>query len=147
MSVSEGVDAKGSEKGKATVKSSVCAMAVMADRSCAGAISDESEVVFEFSSEGKNLTDMTRTLSTKRSLGDAYGMSKSSFDFDGDGRILEWYKQADLFDQSLKGLKQNVINRLFDSKGMGSETLIKSGCTIKIDGMSKCASLALSNVK
>jgi hypothetical protein len=110
-----------------------------------GAVTDEIEVSVTFDKNGKSTTDLTKSLTTKRNLGDAYGMSKSGFDYDGDGRVLEWYAQADAFDAALVGRRPSGVGKMPGNDGVGSESVIKAGCTIKITNMVKAVERALKN--
>ena len=142
--VTESEDA--SEKdGVITVKTTFAATAAMPGGVINGAVTDEIEVSISFDKSGKSTTDLTKTLTTKRNLGDAYGMSKSGFDYDGDGRVLEWYAQADAFDAALIGRRPSGVGKMPGADGVGSESVIKAGCTIKITGMVKAVQRALEN--
>ena len=143
--VSGSESATAESDGAITVKATFAATAAMPGGVISGAVSDESEATFTFDKTGKSTIDLTKTLTTKRNLGDSYGMAKHGTDYDGDGRVLEWYAQANAFDEALVGRRPSGVSKMVTSGGYGTETIIKSGCTIKITNMVKAVEKALKN--
>lgn len=68
---------------------------------------------------------MPEDFSTKRELGDAYGMKAG-------GAAKEWYEQADIFESLVKGKTVSEVRRLAADDGRGSDEVIKAGCTVKV---------------
>ncbi len=68
---------------------------------------------------------MPEDFSTKRELGDAYGMKAG-------GAAREWYEQADIFESLVKGKTVSEVRRLAADDGRGSDEVIKAGCTVKV---------------
>ena len=144
--ISELENAEDGADGKITAQTTFAAAAALPGGIINGALTDEIEVSVTFDKNGASTTDLTKTLTTKRNLGDAYGMSKHGADFDKDGRVLEWYAQADAFDAALVGRRPSGVSKMADSEGHGTESIIKAGCTIKISNMVKAVERALKNV-
>ncbi|MBQ6789103.1 MAG: hypothetical protein IJO81_02815 [Clostridia bacterium] len=69
---------------------------------------------------------MPEDFSTKRELGDAYGMKAG-------GAAREWYEQADIFESLVKGKTVAEVRRLAADDGKGTDEVIKAGCTVKVN--------------
>ena len=69
---------------------------------------------------------MPEDFSTKRELGDAYGMKAG-------GAAREWYEQADIFESLVKGKTVSEVRRLAVDDGRGNDEVIKAGCTVKVE--------------
>lgn len=94
--------------------------------------SDCVAISFEFDKKGAAVVENMSSVSSKRALGDNYGMKKA-------GAKKEWYEQADAFDNACKGLNADEIAKLATDKGYGNEDLTNAGCTINISDMVKSA--------
>ena len=68
----------------------------------------------------------------------AYGQ-----DLNSDGKVLEWFEQADAFNAACIGKTKNDIASLSNESGYGSDDLQKAGCTINIGDMVKALSKAV----
>ncbi len=93
---------------------------------------------FGFDAKGAATTDTTAALTTKNELGDNYYMAAYGADLNGDGKVLEWYAQADAFSAACVGLDANGIAALVVN-GYGVESLQTAGCTIGISDMVNAA--------
>lgn len=76
-------------------------------------------------------------LQTKRELGDKYGMGNKGPDNNGDGKVLEWYAQADAFEAWVVGKTGNDIKnagtQVVNNHNISTdEALLAAGCTIDI---------------
>ena len=137
-----GKNADGGE-GKAEIDSSFSVVSKY-DGKVVSEQSDAIDITIKFDSEGKMLSDSDVKYQTKRELGDNYGMTASGIDNNGDGKMLEWYLQANAFDNATVGLDKSKIAAL-NIDGYASDSLQTAGCTIKIDGLTKAALKALSD--
>ena len=97
----------------------------------------------KFAADFDNDSYTLKVLQTKKELKDAYGMATSqwSSDNDEDGRILEWYKQAEAFEAWCIGKtiaqveaagKEENLQNVHDHWITTDESLLSAGCTIQI---------------
>ena len=70
-------------------------------------------------------------LSTKKMLGANYNMAAYGADLNGDGKVLEWFEQADAFEAACAGKTADEVSGL-EADGYGVEDVQKAGCTIGI---------------
>ena len=91
--------------------------------------------------------DATQTFQTKMERGDAYGMAAAlnyGMDWNGDGKVLEWYDQAKAFETFVIGKTAAEVEALTTKQaaetGAGAgyqiaadEALLAAGCTIQIN--------------
>ena len=88
--------------------------------------------------EGEAVSNNT---TSKAELGENYNMSKygASMDWNGDGKVLEWYLQAQAFENFVKGMTATEVAAMTTQKLESgyvisdNEDLLKAGCTIQID--------------
>jgi len=93
---------------------------------------------FTFDANGAATTDTTAAFATKLELGDNYNMAAYGADLNGDGKVLEWYAQADAFNAACVGLDANGIAALVVN-GYGVDSLQTAGCTIGISDLVEVA--------
>lgn len=74
---------------------------------------------------------------TKKTLKDDYGMSKTS-------DVGEWYQQIAHLEKELVGTKGNIT---LDEKGYPTDSDVTSGCTIKLTEIQKAISEAIKIAK
>ena len=98
------------------------------------ALSDCVEVSFTFDANGKS-TFAAKTVSSKRELGDAYGMKGAPY-----GSDREWYEHANAFDKTCIGKSASEIAALIGNDGKGNADVQAAGCTIYVTGFVKAAS-------
>ena len=97
------------------------------------AATDVLSVSFGFDAAGVATTDTSAALATKGELGDNYMMAAYGTDLNGDGKVLEWYAQADAFEAACAGLDANGIAALVGESGYyGVEALATAGCTMGV---------------
>ena len=110
-----------------------------------GIIVDSTQAKFAFDATGKATLDIGTAISTKIELGDNYNMKKygQSQDKNGDGKVLEWYEQADAFEAFCVGKTADEINAgaltTGDNAGYGVEALQTAGCTIHVSDLVSAA--------
>lgn len=102
---------------------------------CACSDGVQGKITFNFKGED---TTKHGEITTKRELGDNYGMAKYGQDLNGDGVVKEWYAQADAFDAALAGKDAAGVAKLV-TNGYGDDALQTAGCTIAISDMVKAA--------
>lgn len=78
-------------------------------------------------------------VTTKKSLGEKYGMAQYGQDLNADGVVKEWFEQAEAFNKICEGKTAIEINSLLASSGYGVEEVQTAGCTIQISDMVKAA--------
>ncbi len=100
---------------------------------------DAAEAEMKFDMHGKALTSTSDTIPTKNELGANYGMAKYGTDTNGDGKILEWFEQADVFASYCKGKTAAQISGLIYKDGYAIPDIQAAGCTIYISDMAKAA--------
>ena len=85
--------------------------------------------------------EATKTFKTKMELGDDYNMAKygQSMDWNGDGKVLEWYDQAKAFENYVVGKTaaevEAIATKVVEGAGYviaADEALLNAGCTIQI---------------
>ena len=85
---------------------------------------------------------VSNNTTSKAELGDNYNMSKfgANMDWNGDGRVLEWYLQAQAFENFVVGMTKEEVAAMTTQVVEGSgyvisdnEDLLAAGCTIQID--------------
>jgi hypothetical protein len=130
VTVAEGTDARDAASGKIDVETTVSASALIND-TIASVISDSCELSVSFDKSGKVLSGNKNEYNTKRELGDKYGMATLGKDNNADGKVLEWYMQADAFDMLCVGKTGSEVAAL-NAGGYGTAEVQKSGCTIKV---------------
>ena len=84
-----------------------------------------------------------RNLRTKMEMGDEYGMSAAinyGMDWNGDGRVLEWYDQAKAFEAHVVGMTAAEVEAMGEAQLPGTSYIISTdadllaaGCTIQIN--------------
>jgi hypothetical protein len=128
------------EDGVNHVDTSISVLALNKDK-IVYAQSDALQVEIKFNTKGEDLTKHGK-ITTKRTSGDKYGMSKYGQDLNGDGEVKEWYLQADAFDAALIGKDAAGVAKLVTDNGYGNKDLQTAGCTIAISDMVKAAEKA-----
>ena len=130
----------GESDGKAELESSFVAT-LKSQGKVIAQMSDAIDITQRFDANGK-IKDDSAEYKTKRTLGDRYGMISSGIDNNGDGKMLEWYLQANELDRAVVGkTKSEILGMNID--GYANETIQSAGCTIRIDGLSRAAAKAL----
>ena len=119
------------------------AAAAKKDGKVSAMATDVLAVTFAFDATGASVTDTAAALNTKGELGDNYYMAAYGADLNGDGKVLEWYAQADAFEAACVGLDADGIAALVVN-GYGVESLQSAGCTI---GVSDLVAVAVKAAK
>lgn len=129
----EGTDATADANGSAEIDITFVATA-MSDGKVMAMATDVLQAEFTFDAAGVATTDTAAELLSKLEKGDNYGMAAYGADLNGDGKVLEWYAQADAFNAACVGLTADEIAALVVD-GYGVEDVQTAGCTIGITDM------------
>ena len=127
-------DAEAGANGKNQLETTFFAATTDKNGKITAAYSDCAEIEFIFDIMGVSQNEGKWTVSTKRDAGDSYGMKQYG------GAALEWYEQANKFDNACIGKTAGDISSLLGNDGYGSADLTASGCTISVNGFVKAAS-------
>ncbi len=135
---SDSKDAAEDVDGVNQIVADVAATALGADGKTTAVMTDCADVKITFDSTGKCTTEQGTIVITKRAQRDSYGMADNEYakDLNGDGKVLEWYAQADAMDAALTGKTADEIGASVVN-GYGTEDIQTAGCTIAISGAVK----------
>ena len=123
-------NADGETNGKGEVVATVAAVLVDGEGKIVKCVLDTADNTVEYTSAG---VAVAGEFATKRELGDNYMMAAYGSDLNGDGKVLEWYAQADAFEAACVGLDANGISALVGESGYyGTEALANAGCTMGV---------------
>lgn len=126
-------DADGDAKGQNKIETTFFAAAVDANGKVVVSSSDCVQVTFTFDANGASSFDGSKGVSSKKELGDNYGMKLYG------GAAKEWYEQAAAFDAACAGKTVSEIGGLVKSDNYGTDELTNAGCTILVNGFVKAA--------
>ena len=124
-------DAAADANGAVELEVSVAAVAANGGRVTVCA-TDVVVAEFTFDATGKALTDTTAEILTKREQGDNYGMAAYGNDLNGDGKVLEWYAQADAFNAACVGKTADEVAALVVNGYQAVEEVQTAGCTMGV---------------
>ena len=129
-----GSDATADKTGYNQIEMSFVACVTESATGTVVAITNDSvQTKIAFDTTGTTTTDKANAISTKKELGDSYGM-KSPY-----GSEKEWYEHSAAFDATCLGKTAAEIATLEKADGYGVEALQSAGCTIAVSGMVKAA--------
>lgn len=129
-----GKDATTEENGEIENAFTFSVVTLAADGKVTDAYIDVASSTVEFDIKGVALTPRTE-ISTKKELGDNYNMASYGTDLNGDGVVLEWYKQAEVLENACVGKTAQEISALVVNGYQGTEEIQKAGCTIGVADM------------
>ncbi|MBQ8518552.1 MAG: hypothetical protein IJ455_02955 [Agathobacter sp.] len=124
-------DATAEKAGATQADLHVAAVTVDADGKVVDVIVDSIQIKATFDTTGAVVAGTEQTFQTKRELGDDYAMEAIM----GDACIGEWYFQADNFETWCKGKTADQIEAALGSDGYPANDELKTGCTIKVNGL------------
>ena len=130
-------DATEEADGNVEVDTTIVAAVVNAEGKVVVSKTDCVQGKVTFNLTGGATVDTTAAIETKREKGDNYNMATygASQDRNGDGKVLEWYAQADAFDAALVGKAAADFAGFADAEGYGTGDLATAGCTIGVTDM------------
>ena len=135
-------DATEEAEGANEVDTTVVATAVDKDGKIVAVSTDALAAKVTFDTKGVTATEAA-VITTKKDAGTNYNMAAYGQDLNSDGKVLEWFEQADAFNAACIGKTKNDIASLSNESGYGSDDLQKAGCTINIGDMVKALSKAV----
>ena len=122
-------DADGDTNGKGELSATVAAVLVDADGKVVKCDIDAVDLSAAYTSAG--VAVVADSYATKRELGDSYGMAAYGGDNNGDGKVLEWYAQADALEGVIVGKTVDEVKALVAGY-YGTDEVQAAGCTIGI---------------
>ena len=135
-------DASEEAEGVNEVDTTIVATVIDKDKKIVAVSTDALAAKVTFDTKGITATNAA-LISTKKDLGTNYNMAAYGKDLNGDGKVLEWFEQAEAFNAACIGKTKNDFTSLSNDKGYGSDDLQKAGCTIHIGDMVKALSKAV----
>lgn len=124
-------DATAEDNGVTQADLHVAAVTVDAEGKVVDVIVDSIQIKATFDATGAVAEGTEQTFSTKKELGDNYMMKAIM----GDACVGEWYQQADVFEQWCVGKTATEIQAALGSDGYPTDDTLKTGCTIKVNGL------------
>ena len=126
-------DATEDAEGSVEINSTVVATVLDADGKVVVAKTDCAQGKVTFDAKGVATVDTKAEIKTKLELGDDYGMAAYGKKLDGsDGKVLEWYAQADEFCKAIVGKTSSEIASVAGDDGYPTGDLATAGCTMNI---------------
>ena len=125
------------------------ACAVVADGKILACLNDAVQPKVSFNAEG---VTSAKVVNTKRCLKEDYNMSKYGSDNNGDGKVLEWYIQSELFSKFCVGKTAAEVTALQTQELAGHKVtvdadLLASGCTMQITSLQAAIAKAAKNAR
>ncbi len=117
------------EKGSVEITFTFSAVAVNSEKKVTDIYIDVADCTVEI--DHKGVASAGTDIKTKKELGDNYNMASYGTDLNGDGIVLEWYKQAESFENNCIGKTADEISALVVN-GYGTEEIQNAGCTIAV---------------
>ncbi|MBR6807746.1 MAG: hypothetical protein IKM46_05110 [Clostridia bacterium] len=114
----------GKDNGKCEIALTTAAVSFDDDGKVVSCRLDAADIEVSYTSEGKAVP--MENYSTKRQLGDSYGMKAA-------GAKAEWYEQANAFEKLIRGKTTDEIKALVADNGYGTDDVISAGCTISVE--------------
>ena len=145
-------NATAEEAGAVCVYSDFAASVVIEGK-IAASLNDAIQPKFAVSATG----ELTATYAdTKRGLKEGYNMAKygASMDWNGDGKVLEWYLQSEAFSKHVVGMTGAEVEAMATKVVEGSgyiisadDALLTAGCTIQITGIKAVVAKSVANAR
>ncbi len=136
-------DAADDSDGLAQIEASVVAAVVDAESKVVVAKTDAVQANMPFNAKGAFTGDAAAEIKTKLEQGDNYNMATYGKKHDGsDGKVLEWYVQAEEFNKALVGKTAADFAALAGEDSYATGDLATAGCTIGIGDMIAAAEKA-----
>lgn len=133
--------------GLAQADLTVAAVTLNEDGTIADVKVDCIQVKTNFDATGKITSDTAQEFKTKRELGFDYNMKATSAQIGVIPEGGEWFEQADKFESFCIGKTADQIASLAGEDGVTTDETLKTGCTIKINGLTAAVVKACNNAK
>ena len=136
--------ADGDTNGEADVEATAVAVLLDAEGKIVDIKLDTLAVTAEWTSTGTAVA--STEAKTKYELGDAYNMAAYGKKHDGsEGKVLEWYAQADAFAATAKGKTPDEVKAFMTEDTYTTGDLATAGCTISVGSIMKAFEEAVAN--
>ena len=136
-------DADGDTDGSAKVTTNAVAVLLDAEGKIVDIAVDTLDATAAWTSAG--VAAASTEAKTKRELGTDYGMSAYGKKHDGsEGKVLEWFEQADIFEETVKGKTLDEVKAFMGEDTYAIGDLAAAGCTVHIDGFIKALEKAVA---
>ncbi|MBE6802427.1 MAG: hypothetical protein E7530_06060 [Ruminococcaceae bacterium] len=130
-SLGEAKGADGETNGSGEFVTTAVAVLLDKDNKIVAIDLDSAQIKAGWTSEGKVVA--TEDFRTKYELGTDYGMSAYGTKHDGsDGKVLEWYEQADAFMATATGKTLDEVKAMMGEDTYAKGDLAAAGCTISV---------------
>ncbi len=129
-------NATADEKGNIEISFTISAVTLDENNKITDAWLDMATCTVEIDNKGVATTAGNK-ISTKKELGDNYHMASYGTDLNGDGVVLEWYKQAEVFENACIGKTADEISALVVNGYQGNAEVQSAGCTIAVSDFAK----------
>lgn len=132
VSEAEGTNATAEKNGSYEITANIVGMAKV-DGKVAASYTTSVVATGNFTNAGAYVD---AKVEDKRLAGDSYGMATNPYstDLNGDGVILEWYKQIEALEALYVGKTATEIAALVLETSYGTEEVVNADCTISIAG-------------
>ena len=131
------------------------AATVVADGKIVAAVNDAIQPNITINAAGEIVS--TSFKATKRELKEEYGMAPAvnyGMDWNGDGKVLEWYLQSEAFSKHVVGMTAAEVEAMATQvvEGAGyvisaDKALLDAGCTIQITAIKAVVAQAVKNAR
>lgn len=136
--------ADGDTNGEADVEVTAVAVLLDAEGKVVDVKLDTLAATTEWTSTGTAVA--STEVKTKYELGDAYNMAAFGKKHDGsEGKVLEWYAQADAFAATAKGKTAEEVKAFMTEDTYTTGDLAAAGCTISVGSIMKAFDKAVAN--
>ena len=132
------------------------AASVIEDGKIVASLNDAIQPALEYDATGKPVGEYSYK-ATKRELKGEYGMTAALgyyMDWNGDGKVLEWYEQSEIFSKHVVGMTKADVEAMATKEVPGKgyiisadDTLLSAGCTIQITGLKAVVAESVANAR
>lgn len=132
--------------GEGNLVTTVAAVLVDADGKIVKCVIDTVDYAAHWTLNGEDVTyENDADIKTKYELGAAYNMAAYGADANGDGKVLEWFEQADAFCSVVEGKTIDEVKALVVDGYKGNDEVMTAGCTIGIADFVYAVEKAVAN--
>ena len=143
-SYGEAKNADGDTNGSAKTEINAVAVLLDAEGKIADIAIDVLDAEAAWTSEGKAVA--STEAKTKYEIGADYNMAAYGKKHDGsDGKVLEWFEQADAFEATAKGKTLDEVKAFMTEDTYTTGDLAAAGCTVSVGGIMKALEKAVAN--
>ena len=136
-------NAEGDANGKGEVVATVAAVLVDKDGKIVKCDIDCADISVAYTSAG--VAVVSDEFKTKAELGSDYGMAAYGADLNGDGKVLEWNEQIDVFENAIIGKTIDEAKALVVNGYQAVEDVQTAGCTMGVGDYIKAVEKVVAN--